>query len=157
MSRTKIIELASAEIGVTEMPPNSNLQKFGKWFGFDGAAWCGIFCSWAYDQAGHSLGKMDFWKGFASVPFAYGFYSARNKLTTDPKPADMVIYDWPGNKEKYDHVGLFEHWIDRGKGLFSAIEGNTSPTNQSNGGSVMRRQRDMKNVVCFVDPLNLPL
>jgi hypothetical protein len=59
--------------------------------------------------------------------------------TDDPIPGDLVAYDWEWNGE-YDHVGIFEKWT--GVTSFNAIEGNTSMSNNSNGGEVMRRSRD---------------
>jgi len=55
---SKIIEIASKEVGQGETPLNSNKSKYGKWFGFDGVAWCGMFVSWCYSQAGTPLGKI---------------------------------------------------------------------------------------------------
>lgn len=34
-----IIDIASKEIGYSENPSNSNLTKYGKWFGLDGLAY----------------------------------------------------------------------------------------------------------------------
>ncbi len=36
---SKILEIASKEVGQGEVPLNSNKTKYGKWFGFDGVAW----------------------------------------------------------------------------------------------------------------------
>ena len=38
--------------------------------------------------------------------------------------------------------------------MFWTIEGNTSMTNQSNGGQVMRRVRNFKSAPVFVRPKN---
>lgn len=156
MSRAKIIEIATSQIGEKETPPNSNLTKYGVWFGLNAVPWCGIFASWCYDQAGHHM-KGDYTKGFASVP--YLFQHAPH--TETPLPGDLVIYDWQKGKLKEtewspDHVGIFKEWIDKKAGTFYAIEGNTSTANDSNGGSVMLRQRNLAFVQAFVNPLNLP-
>jgi hypothetical protein len=60
------------------------------------------------------------------------------KVVDDPLPGDLVLFNWDGGE--YDHVGLFEQWVP-GSSSFYAIEGNTSSSNNSNGGEVMRRQR----------------
>jgi hypothetical protein len=60
-------------------------------------------------------------------------------VTGDPVAGDLVCYDWAGDGT-FDHVGLFEGWTS-GR-AFTAIEGNTSTSDDSNGGAVMRRQRD---------------
>jgi len=61
---------------------------------------------------------------------------------------DIVFFDWNGDG-RFDHTGIFVKDID-GKS-FETIEGNTSLTNQSNGGQVMRRKRKYVNVL-FVHP-----
>src|SRR5262249_45139021 len=60
-------------------------------------------------------------------------------ITSSPISGDLVCYDWSRDGE-YDHVGLFENWTS-GR-AFQAVEGNTSTSDNSNGGQVMRRQRD---------------
>jgi len=150
--RSRIIEVAKHEIGVTENPAGSNITKFNQWFGFSPAEWCGIFCSWVYAQADCSLGhpkfKTDFYKGFASVPFAVNLWS--DHRTQNPKPGDLVTFDWDKDNSP-DHVGLFLAWMDKAAGLFQTIEGNTSTSNNSNGGQVQIRQRNMANVHCFIN------
>jgi hypothetical protein len=53
-------------------------------------------------------------------------------------PGDLVLYDW-GYDGTYDHIGIFEAWV--GGSTFTALEGNTSTSDNSNGGEVMRRER----------------
>lgn len=144
----KIIEIAEKEIGYTEIPSNSNKTKYGKWFGFDGVAWCGMFVSWCYDKAGQPLSNIGFSKGFAGCQTAVAHYKKKNKITTTPVPGDIVFFDW-NNDGRYDHTGLFVKDIDGTS--FETIEGNTSLTNQSNGGQVMRRKRKYSGVL-FVHP-----
>jgi len=71
----KIVEIAKQEIGIEESPKNSNKTKYGKWFGFDGVAWCGMFVSWCYYQAGFQLEKIGFSKGFAGCQTAVAYFS----------------------------------------------------------------------------------
>jgi len=145
---SNIVAIAEKEIGYTETPANSNKTKFGKWFGFDGVAWCGMFVSWCYDKAGFPLGNVGFSKGFAGCQTAVAHYKNKNKVTTKPVQGDIVFFDWNGDG-RFDHTGIFVKDID-GKS-FETIEGNTSLTNQSNGGQVMRRKRKYVNVL-FVHP-----
>jgi len=145
---SNIVAIAEKEIGYTETPANSNKTKFGKWFGFDGVAWCGMFVSWCYDKAGFPLGNVGFSKGFAGCQTAVAHYKNKNKGTTTPVAGDIVFFDWNGDG-RFDHTGIFVKDID-GKS-FETIEGNTSLTNQSNGGQVMRRKRKYVNVI-FVHP-----
>ena len=145
---SNIVAIAEKEIGYTETPANSNKTKFGKWFGFDGVAWCGMFVSWCYDKAGFPLGNVGFSKGFAGCQTAVAHYKKKNKVTTKPVQGDIVFFDWNGDG-RFDHTAIFVKDID-GKS-FETIEGNTSLINQSNGGQVMRRKRKYVNVL-FVHP-----
>ena len=145
---SKIIEIAEKEIGYTEVPANSNKTKYGKWFGFDGVAWCGMFVSWVYANAGKPLGNIGFAKGFAGCQTAVAYFTKKNKITKTPVAGDIVFFDW-NNDGRYDHTGLFVKDIDGT--YFETIEGNTSLTNQSNGGQVMRRKRKYTGVL-FVHP-----
>ena len=145
---SKIVEIATKEIGQVEVPTNSNKTKYGKWFGFDGVAWCGMFVSWVYSTAGFPLPKIGFTKGFAGCQTAVAYFKKNNQITTKPVSGDIVFFDW--NKDgRYDHTGLFVKWIDKEKGLFETIEGNTAIGNDSNGGEVMIRKR-IKSVAIFV-------
>ena len=143
---SKILEIAGKEIGVFEAPENSNKTKYGKWFGFDGVAWCGMFVSWVYAQAGRQLPKIGFSKGFAGCQTAVAYFKKKGWITDDPIPGDIVFFDW--NKDgRYDHTGIFVEKVSDNE--FITIEGNTSFTNQSNGGQVMRRKRS-SSVAIFV-------
>ena len=137
----KIVEIAIGEIGIEEVPANSNLTKYGEWFGFDGVAWCGIFVSYCYYLAGYPLKHLGFKKGFAGCQTAMAYFKQHNMITTDPQPGDLVFFDW-NNDGRFDHVGIFLSW--NGNNFFD-IEGNTSLTNQSNGGQVMKRDRNTKH------------
>jgi hypothetical protein len=147
---SEIIRIANKELGTGEKPLNSNKTKYGKWFGFDGVAWCGMFVSWCYAQAGFQLPKIGFSKGFAGCQTAVAYFKKNNLITTEPAAGDIVFFDWNADG-RYDHTGLFVKWID--ENTFETIEGNTAVGNDSNGGNVMIRKRSKKNVI-FV---NVPL
>lgn len=140
----KIVEIARAEIGQGETPLNSNKSKYGKWFGMDGVAWCGMFVSWVYFHAGKPLGNIGFTKGFAGCQTAVAYFKAKGWVTKTPVAGDIVFFDWNGDG-RYDHTGIFVEKM--GDGHFNSIEGNTSLTNQSNGGQVMLRMRKYDNVI----------
>lgn len=46
------VKVAASQIGTKEQPANSNLTKYGKWYGLDGNPWCDMFVSWCADQVG---------------------------------------------------------------------------------------------------------
>lgn len=141
--RQAAYERALREIGVKEYPANSNQTPYSNWYGQIGP-WCAMFCTWAYEQVGNSP---SFARGvsYAYVPYIVSDSRAKLNglsLTSSPVAGDMVCYDWHGDGV-FDHVGLFEKWT--GGSSFSAIEGNTSTSSDSDGGEVMRRQRDARS------------
>ena len=144
----KLIEIAKKELGYTENPVNSNKTKYGKWFGFDGVAWCGMFVSWCYDQAGTPLGNIGFKKGFAGCQTAVAHYTKKGMITTEPVEGDIVFFDW-NNDKRYDHTGIFVKPLT--STTFETVEGNTAIGNDSNGGQVMQRTRNYANAI-FVHP-----
>jgi CHAP domain len=138
--RQAALTKAITQLGVRESPADSNNVKYCDWYGMVGP-WCAMFVTWAYETSGDAPALV---KGsrYAYVPYIVADARAGKyglAVTDDPLPGDLVAYDWAFDGE-YDHVGLFEKWT--GGGAFTAIEGNTSTSNNSNGGEVMRRSRD---------------
>ena len=81
----------------------------------------------------------------AAPPFCPYIVSApqqRNGLsvTTEPIAGDLVVYDW-NRDNTYDHVGIFNRWVEGSRDAFSAVEGNTGDASFSNGGAVMQTTR----------------
>jgi len=142
-TRQRALEAAIGYLGYKESPPNSNDTRFGEWYGCNYQPWCAAFVSYCYEvDAG---GSPSFAKGqnYAYVPYMVSDgRNNRNGLSIPSSviPGDLVTYNWDGGPDgTYDHVGIFEAWT--GGSSFTAIEGNTSVDNNSNGGAVMRRQR----------------
>lgn len=135
---------AVGEIGMTESPPDSNMQKYGRWYGMDGQPWCAMFVTWC-DQTSDDP-SFSFVRGLAYSYVPYIVSDARlglNELavTSSPQPGDLVCFDWSFDGE-YDHVGIVETPPD-GSGEFETVEGNTSASDNSNGGQVQRRWRNV--------------
>lgn len=148
MNTDKLLQIASAELYYQETPKNSNKTKYGKWFGLDGVPWCGIFISWVFAKAGAPLGNIGFARGFAGCQTAVAHFRRKGQLVQDPQPGDIVFFDWNGDG-RYDHAGIFVRRLNKNE--FECIEGNTSLSNQSNGGQVMLRRRRMA-VAVFARP-----
>jgi CHAP domain len=137
---TASLRLANAigEIGYVE--GSGNQTKYGAWYGMDGVPWCAIFVSWCDQTSGRPSSSFEQGSAYSYVPYIVD--DARHGynglwLVSSPKPGDLVCYDWSRDGE-HDHVGIFESGSPGG---FYAIEGNTSPADNSNGGQVMRRSR----------------
>jgi len=138
--REAALALAVTQIGTCEDPPESNNTKYGQWYGVNYQPWCAIFVTWAFltNSVGYSP---SFIRGsrYAYVPYIVSDAQDRRyglSITTTPSPGDLVCYDWSGGD--YDHIGIFE---SGSASSWTAIEGNTSTSNNSNGGQVMRRDR----------------
>ncbi len=151
-NRKKLIRIAEAEIGTKESPANSNKQKYGEWYGWNGQPWCAIFVSWVYHMAGYALPAIQHKTGFAYCPYMVIYARKKKLVTLDPQPGDIVMFDWNADG-KSDHTGIFKRWLNDSKTEFECIEGNTSPRSDSNGGAVMLRRRELTQVACFVNIL----
>jgi len=140
-TRQRALEGAIGHLGTKESPAGSNDTKFGEWYGVNYQPWCAIFCTYCYEvDAG---GSPSFTKGVNYAYCPYVVSDARNgrnglSIPSSVMPGDLVVYDWAYDGT-YDHIGIFEAWV--GGSTFTAIEGNTSTSDNSNGGEVQRRQR----------------
>jgi hypothetical protein len=138
------LKKAQSQLGYKESGNNNN--KYGQWYGMNYQPWCAIFCTWCDLNSGNP-GKYAFAKGvrYSYCPYIVndarlGYYGL--SIVSTPKPGDLVLYDWSRDGE-YDHVGIFESGNATN---WQAIEGNTSTTNNSNGGQVMRRSRSSSGI-----------
>jgi CHAP domain len=136
---------AVSQLGIKESPMNSNQCKYTQWYGMLGP-WCAMFVSWCDAHGGKPTPTFIKGQEYAYVPYIVS--DARLganglSIVSTPKPGDLVCYDWAWDGE-YDHVGIVEEPPDA-SGNFEAIEGNTSTSNNSNGGQVMRRSRNKKS------------
>lgn len=152
--RSAALRRAVGELGTVESPAGSNHTPYGSWYGVDYQPWCAIFVTWCFEFGAQDVGKdsPSFVRGsrYAYCPYIVGDARAnRYGLTTVGRdaviPGDLVVFDWQGDGVQ-DHVGIFEAWKP-GASTFQSIEGNTSYSDNSNGGEVMRRERSTSGVV----------
>jgi hypothetical protein len=146
-THSDILKVAAAEIGTAEKPAGSNKTKYGKWYGMDGVAWCAIFISWVT----HAAGAKGLIPKFAYTPSGAEWFRRRKLWHETPEPGDVAFFDFPGDGvDRISHVGFVESV--RASGDIVTIEGNTSTTDNRNGGMVMRRVRNPKYVVGYGRP-----
>lgn len=155
MTAGLLLDVARSQLGVTESPPNSNHNPFGVEVGNDGQPWCASFVTWCWRHAGLTP-LPDVGNGgpnrFTFCPSAVNYARTHDQAVGDPKPGDIVLYDWEGDGTS-DHVGLIEDVLPDGR--LKTIEGNTSPDDrgsQSDGGGVFRKVRDRSRVICIWRP-----
>lgn len=150
-SADDIISLAVGEIGTTENPPGTNNVKYntayyGKPVSSPGGAayaWCCAFVWWLFRQAGAE----DLFYGgqkTAYCPTLVQWFKQQGQwVTHDYQPGDIVFFNFSGGTGA-KHVGIVEKALS---GKLSTIEGNTGAGNDTNGGAVMRRMREIKHVL----------
>jgi hypothetical protein len=144
-----VLEVARRELGTVESPHGSNRTKYGQAYGWNGVAWCAIFCWYVFGRAGVAplIPKS------ASTVVMRDWYRARGQWhTSNPQPGDLVFFKFPGNNNPVNHIGIVEG-VEPG-GTLVVIEGNTAGTasgDQRNGGMVARKRR-MSNIVGFARP-----
>jgi hypothetical protein len=153
----QVIEAARSQVGTTEHPAGSNNTPYGKAYGHDGWAWCGIFVWWAFNTAGVDLRG----NGIAHPQFTPSFWAEAKKAgwvvaaDADVQPGDVLFFDFvaPFNTAGIQHTG-FATARPHG-GSVATVEGNTSSGpggSQDNGGGVFERDRSLAYVVAAVRP-----
>ena len=141
----ELLAIAVGELGTRESPAGSNKVKYASWYGLNGQPWCVMFVMWCFAQAGVSLPARTASCGaLMRAAKAAGMW-----VTSNYKPGDVVIYDFPGGAVT-DHCGIVESAT---AAAVTAIEGNTAVGNDSDGGAVMRRTRPLSQVVGAVRPV----
>ena len=144
-TRESVLQIAKWQVGVVESPANSNRQKYGEAYGLNGYAWCVMFVWWVFREAGFNLRKTA-----SCTQLTNAYKTAGQWVTKDFKPGDIVMYDFTGKKSKTEHCGII---TEVGEGYIIAVEGNTSTSNNANGGAVMERRRDLKFVTGACRPM----
>jgi hypothetical protein len=141
-TRERALAAAINDLGYSESPAGSNATKYGRWYGADYQPWCAMAVTYWFEAMGGGSPSFVQGQNYAYCPYVVS--DARNGRNGLSVPAtvvagDLVLFDW-ARDGTYDHIGIFEGWV--GGSTFTAIEANTSTSDNSNGGEVMRRQRD---------------
>lgn len=150
----QIIKKAISQIGIKENPSGSNNVKYNTdYYGraVSGSAypWCCAFVWWVFKECGASELFYD-GKKTAYCPTVESFYKSKGQWhTSNPKVGDLVLFDF-SKKGIAGHIGILEKI--NADGTYTTIEGNTSASNQANGGCVMRRTRQRMSIRGFARP-----
>lgn len=145
--REKLVqnELAAAKLGIREMGGNNHgpwVKKFLAEVGLpEGYAWCDAFQSFEMDNAaGHKLPIES-----ASVAQTYATGKQMGWAVTSPARGDLVCYDFDGDGQFDDHIGLVVKVVSIGPMMtLETVEGNTSSGvagSQGDGDGVFLRRR----------------
>lgn len=148
MTAERVLEVARAELGTKESPPNSNKCKYntayyGREVSGSGYPWCAVFVWWCFREAG---APELFYGGkkTAYCPTLLTYHKGQGQAVQTPyQPGDIIFFNFSGKKNAA-HVGICESWDGQ---YITTIDGNTGTGNEANGGAVMRRKRHKKYIV----------
>lgn len=148
-------QIAGTQLGVSESPAGSNSGPKIREYqnstnpGQTGFPWCASFVTWCLRQAGWkvSFPAMAYVPAWVALAHAgkSGFYVIDKH---EAKGGDIATFDW-NHDTVADHIGFLLGPVDSA-GNFKTREGNTSDGNNSNGGEVMDRDRNISEVACFI-------
>ena len=145
--REKLVqnELAATKLGIREVGANNHGPWVKKFLGAvglpEGYAWCDAFQSFEMEGvAGHKLPIES-----ASVAQTYATGKSLGWAVSKPARGDLVCYDFDGDGQFDDHIGLVLKVLSVGPMLtLQTIEGNTSSGvtgSQGDGDGVFVRSR----------------
>ncbi|MCC9066376.1 CHAP domain-containing protein [Flavobacterium piscisymbiosum] len=143
----KTLEIATAQIGVEEIPRNSNsgpeVEIYLRSVGLSkGYAWCMAFVYWCTQNAALQINAKNPLKKTAGV---LDQYNSRPLLVKKiPQAGDIFILDL---KNGLGHTGFVEKVVGT---MIYTIEGNTNDTGGREGYKVARRKRDIKSIKGFL-------
>jgi hypothetical protein len=149
---TDVIEIARAEIGVQEVPLNSNrgprVEEFQRTVGCGpGDAWCACFVYWCFDQATKNMGKKNPLVKTGGALASYNLSTGKKipavEAKNNPaiiKPGQIFILDFGGGK---GHTGII---TSVNGGFIDTIEGNTNDQGGREGSGVFGRVRKINSV-----------
>ena len=148
----QVLAIARKYIGVVEQPNNDvifNTKYYGHPVNGAQYPWCCVFCYEIYKEANASNLFCGGQKT-ALCQFALDYYRKQKQFyTTNPQPGDLVFFKFGTTTRETNHIGFVESVNDDGS--IVTIEGNTSDSNQTNGGMVMRKTR-RTNIVGYGRP-----
>lgn len=160
MSLQAVIDLAMADLGYTEYPPDSNMTKYGEAYGMNGVPWC-VESQWYwFNKAGEGAAFFGGGKT-ASCGTLLRWYREQGQTVavSEVQTGDIVILNFSGTRDT-EHCGLALGVNSTNDNYINTIEGNTTPgeekTKQANGGCVALKHRHRSQIVAVCRPKYKP-
>lgn len=150
---SKILDLALKQVGVKDEPIGScnnkyNTAYYGGRVNNPALAWCVVFLWWLFREC-DAASLFCSGRKMASVPMALKRFQELDQIVSSPAPGDIIFYDFNKNGTP-DHVGIV--YEVKSGGSVVAIEGNTSATSQTNGGTVQKKTRTKAQIYALARP-----
>ena len=139
--REEFLSVAQKEVGYVE-GPKDNETKYGKFTKADRQPWCGSFVMWCAAQVGLKIPNVV--STYLGAEKFKGIGAWHNAETYNPRPGDLVFFDFQEGGNPIDHVGIV--LVNHGDGTVTTIEGNTTgdakkKASERNGGEVAVKTR----------------
>ncbi len=149
----ELIKKAESYLGTKDNGNNKvkfNTEFYGKEVQGDGYPWCVVFIWYLFKKL-NALKLFCSGERVASCGVVMSEMKSRKlSYTAKPEKGDLVIFDFSGRHTAHTHIGIVTEVIN--SNTFKTIEGNTSNTNYTNGGYVLRQTRYISQVNCFIRP-----
>lgn len=145
----KTLQIAITQIGVQEIPKNSNagpdVEKYLKSVGLGkGFSWCMAFVYWCSQEASKQLAVANTLQKTGGV---LAMWNAKPQLRVKvPQPGDIMILDYG---KGLGHTGIVEKIVGTD---VHTIEGNTNDDGSREGYEVCRRVRKLSMIKGFLRP-----
>ena len=148
MTKTKVIELAVAEVGYVEGKNNDN--KFASVAGHaNNQPWCNTFISAIFIQAGlHEAIPIT---ASCAKTLAWALKHKRLIQVEKAKAGDLLIFDFTKSGQS-EHIGLAIKDFDVKAKTIQTIEGNTGEKSQANGEGVYIKTRSKDFIKAVIRP-----
>lgn len=150
MSNTaaSVLDVARSQLGVKSGRKYWDYVMGSGYISGGATPWCACFVSWVFHEAGAKCA------GLPSASCTYGIYAkakAAGKLVSVDRaqPGDVILFNFDGVASDAEHTGIIE---SVGATTFVTIEGNTSDTNQTAGGTVAKKVRKKSSTFAIVRP-----
>ena len=159
MDATKLLQIATAEIGYREDPPGTNKNKFAAdldanypgWYYYNGGPhkknsfdWCTIFHDWCFIKAyGETEARKLLYRPKlenygAGVKYSYNYYKGVGRTGTTPKVGCSVYFTSYKDRRYPTHIGICSGVT---ASSVTVIEGNAG----TNSEYVIEKTYDRKN------------
>lgn len=147
----ELIACARKYVGVVEKPINEvifNTKYYGRAVNGSIYAWCCVFIWFCFQECNASELFCGGQKT-ALCQYALDYYRKKGQFyKSNPQPGDLVFYKFGSSSRETNHIGIVTEVLKNG---IKAIEGNTSSSNQANGGMVMEKTR-VGNIIGYGRP-----
>jgi CHAP domain len=148
----KAVDIAESAAGYNESACSAtvgNNTRYGVWYGMNCSAWCAMFVSKCYSDAGFPQPASTS-KGFAYTPSGAAWYQSKKAWSsagTNPERG-WVVFFYSVSAGRIAHVGLVRG--PRGSdGLIPTVEGNTNGAGSAEGGGVLLKRRSPSQSLSF--------